>query len=99
MWVLWTNYRVFSDVIEDRYGTLDLNGTLTALRDHYNGYTDFWMKYSMIFRYWAPMYQYIVCPGTGEFVISIASKDVCAHKEEIPLHYFNMHNLLNASPP
>jgi hypothetical protein len=99
MWWKWTHYRALSDVIEDRYGTFDLNSTMTALRDEYNGNTDFLMRYSMIYPIWSPMCQYIACPGTGEFVISIASKDVMAHKEEIPIHYFNMNNLLNSSPP
>jgi hypothetical protein len=99
MWWMWTHYRALSDVIEDRYGTFDLNSTMTALRDEYNGKTDLFMLYSMIWPVWIPMFQYIACPGTGEFVISIASKDVMAHKEEIPIHYFNMFDLLEADQP
>jgi hypothetical protein len=99
MWVLWTHYRAFSNIIEARYGSFDLNSTMTALRDHYNGKTDFWMKYSMLFNYWSPMCQYIVCPETGEFVISIASMDTCAHEYSIPIHYFNLDDLLDSSPP
>jgi hypothetical protein len=98
IWVLWTHYRAFSNIIETRYGTFDLNTTMAAVRYHYNGNTDFRMKYCVIFKYWSPMFQYIACPETGEIVISIASKDVMAHKNSIPINYFDIDNLLNSPP-
>ena len=70
MFVLWIQYKALSNVIVDRYGNFDLNSTMTALRDHYNGFTDFWMFLAMKMNYWSPMFQYIACLGTGEFVIS-----------------------------
>jgi hypothetical protein len=92
----WIHYRALSNQIEKYYGTLDVNSTMAALREEYTGESDFWMKVALIFAYWC-LYQWVVCPETGEMVISFASSDTRASYE--PVHHFNIYELLEAEPP
>jgi len=92
----WIHYRALSLQIEKYYGTLDVNTTMAALREEYTGESDFWMSLALLFAYWC-LYQWVVCPETGDMVISFASSDTRACYE--PVHYFNIFDLMDAEPP
>jgi hypothetical protein len=98
MFISWTHYRALSEQIEKYYGTLDLNSTMMALRDEYTGKSDFvmWLGLTTLGLY-SPMAQFVVCPETGDMVISFASKDTKACYN--PVHYFNLFTLLAEEPP
>jgi hypothetical protein len=98
IWYTWTHYRALSDQVERYYGTLDVNSTMTALREEYTGKSNFIMYLTTkIIGLWQCLYQWVVCPETGEMVISFASPDTRACSE--PLHYFNIYELLEAEKP
>jgi hypothetical protein len=91
----WIHYRALSHQIEKYYGALDVNSSITALREEYMGVTDFWMFLSK--EGWQCLYQWVACPETGDMVISFASPEARACYE--PVHYFNLYKLLEAEPP
>jgi len=93
----WIHYRALSNQIEKYYGTLDVNNSMTALREEYKCETDFWMFLSKEFLQWQCLYQWVACPETGDMVISFASSDKRACYE--PVHYFNFFELMEADPP
>ena len=95
----WAHYKALSKVINKRYGTFNLNSTMAALREEYQGKTDFLMRLAMLFGGYIPVYQYVVCPSTGGLTISFASRDTMAHEDEIPIHYFDIYELINSTPP
>jgi hypothetical protein len=95
----WAHYKALSKLINERYGTFNLNNTMATLREEYQGKTDFLMKLAMLFGGYIPVYQYVVCPSTGDLKISIASRDTMAHEDVIPIHYFNIYELLDSTPP
>lgn len=97
MFIGWTHYKALSNDIEKYYGSLDLHGLMTLLREEYIGNTDFFMKYVSIRGYFQPLYQWVCCPETGEFLISFAENDTFAYYNEI--HEFNMFDLMNAESP
>ena len=98
MFVSWTHYRALSEQIEKYYGTLDLNSTMAALREEYTGESDFvmWFGQTTLGLY-QPMAQFVVCPETGDLVISFAGKDTRACDN--PIHYFNLFKLLAEEQP
>jgi hypothetical protein len=98
MFFPWIHYRALSEQIEKYYGTLDLNSTMKALREEYTGKSDFvmWLGITTLGIYKA-MAQFVVCPQTGDMVISFAGKDTRACSN--PVHYFNLFELLAEEPP
>jgi hypothetical protein len=92
----WIHYRALSNQMENYYGTLDVNSTMTALREEYTGESDFWMRLAIIFAYQC-LCQWVICPETGEMAISFASSDTRACYE--PVHYFNIFTLMEANSP
>jgi len=99
MFVGWTHYKALSKEIEKRYGYLDLNGTMSLLRDEYVGKTDFFMKIIRDFHYsfLQCLCQWVCCPGTGDIVISFARNNTLACYNQV--YYFNMFKLFNSEPP
>jgi hypothetical protein len=93
----WTHYRALSQQIEKYYGTLDVNSTMTALREEYSGKTNFlWYLATHLYGIGSCLYQWVVCPETGEMAISITRSDTWACYE--PVHYFNIYELMEAKP-
>jgi len=92
-------YRVLSEAIEDQWGNLTLNTSMSIIRDVYSGKTDaVWKRWQEIFGwYQGALRQWVICPETGDIVISFADADISAH--ENPVHYFNLYELLDAEPP
>lgn len=88
----WHHYRTFSKGIKKYHGSLDLDKTMDMVREVYSG------KTSLIFRYFQKrggkqdMHQWVANPTTGDFLISFATIDKCAH--ENPVHQFNFYDLL-----
>lgn len=88
----WQHYKTLSKEIKRNHGSLDLYKTMDMVRDVYSG------KRNLIFRYFQnrggkkDIHQWVANPKTGDFLISYASVDKCAH--ENPVHYFNFYELL-----
>ena len=88
----WQHYRAFSKAINKYHGSLDFDTTMDMVRDVYSG------KTTLIFRilqkkgYKTDLQQWVANPRTGDFSISFASPDTCAH--ENPVHYFNFYDLI-----
>jgi hypothetical protein len=97
MIIPWVHYRALSHQIERYYGTLDVNSTMTALREEYTGATDFGMLLATLIGSYQCLCQWVLCPETGEIAISFASSDTRACYE--PVHHFNFYELMEAEPP
>ncbi len=92
----WMHYNAISKGIEAEWGNLDLNKTMTVLRDIYNGKTDIRFFIMQVFGAYSTPYQWVMCPETGDFVLSFATRDKNAF--ENPVHYFNFYTLLEQIP-
>ncbi len=95
----WTHYKALSKEIEKRYGSLDLNETMSLLRDEYVGNTNFFMR---MFRAVNSngldcFCQWVCCPETGDMVISFARNNTLACYNQV--YYFNMFELFYSEPP
>ncbi|MCJ7570451.1 MAG: hypothetical protein MUO82_01030 [Candidatus Thermoplasmatota archaeon] len=91
----WTHYKALSEEIDQLWGNLDLNNSITLLRDVYNGKTD------IIFRYMRerlhrkePIHQWVATPKTGEMIVCFATKDKTGL--EASTHYANLFDLTNS---
>ena len=94
---VWSQYRALSKEFENQWGTLDLNGTMSLLRDVWVGKTDFLFFVMQKLGFYQAFHQWVACPETGDIVISFADVDKTAC--ENPVHYFNLYELLKAEPP
>jgi hypothetical protein len=99
LFIGWTHYKALSKEIEKRYGYLDLNGTMSLLRDEYVGNTDFFMKIIRDYNYsfLHCLCQWVCCPETGDIVISFARNNTLACYNQV--YYFNMFELFNSEQP
>lgn len=98
---VWRSYKVVSEGIEKIWGSMDLNNTMTMLRNCYSGKTDLLLhlivklaegtSYNRAWNMW------VACPETGDIVVCFASRDKIAFSN--PVHYFNFYELLNSTPP
>lgn len=94
----WIEYKALSKEIERQWGKLNLNSTMSMLRDLYLGKTRSLFSLSVkLFGVFPALFQWVACPETGDMVVSFASVDKGAC--ENPVHYFNMYKLLEAEPP
>jgi hypothetical protein len=93
------HYKVLSEEIENHLGNLDLNVSMSILRDCYSGKTNLrWNFFQNIFGWYREVtWQWVICPETGDFVISFADADNSAHENTI--HYFNFNDLVSSTPP
>ena len=90
----WLHYVAISKGIESEWGRLDLNKTMNVLRDIYLGKTDirFFILYIIVAK--ETPYQMVSCPQTGEFILSLATRDKNAYENTI--HNFNLFELLDS---
>ena len=95
--VIWNQYRALSEEIEKQWGTLNLNSTMTMLRDVYLGKTDFIFYVMQKLGSFKAFHQWVACPESGDIVVSFATRDKAAC--ENPVHYFNLYKLLESEPP
>jgi hypothetical protein len=99
MFIGWTHYKALSKEIEKRYGNLDLNETMSLLRDEYVGNTDIFMKITRDFNlgFLHCLCQWVCSPENGDIVISFARNNTLACYNQV--YYFNLFNLINSEPP
>lgn len=91
------HYVALSKGVQARYGALDLQTSMAVLRDVYAGKTDIRFFILQIFHWYSTPYQWVLCPETGEFLLSFASHTRNAF--ESPVHLFDMHEVFSAQPP
>jgi hypothetical protein len=95
--VVWSQYKAISEEIERQHGTLNLNSTITLMRYVYDGETDPVFNFMQIIGAYVSGHQWVAYPESGEMVISFSDGSTLAH--ETPIHYFNLFELLEATPP
>jgi len=88
----WLHYKAISKGIERQWGNLDLNTTMDVVRDIYLGKTSFRFSILQFFGAYTTPYQWVICPETGDFVISYATRDKNAFENNI--YFYNMYKLL-----
>ena len=94
----WRHYYALSNEIENHYGILDLHSTMSMFRDEYSGKTDFLMFIiNRVLGSYQSIFQFVACPENGDMVFSIANRDSLAY--ENPVHYVNLYNMLDKTPP
>jgi len=97
---VWRSYKVVSEGIEKNLGSMELNNTLTMLRNCYSGKTDFLLHLIVTLaegtsfnRAWN---QWVACPETGDLAVCFATRENISFNN--PVHYFNFYDLLNSTP-
>jgi len=99
---LWLQYKALSKGMKDKWGELDLNTTMQITRNVYD------FKYGLLWGYIGKKWDYhtqdiitgwqwVACPETGDFLLSMAHNDISAHK--MPTTLFNINDLMDAAPP
>jgi hypothetical protein len=94
----WSQYRALSNEFENHWGILDLNSTMSLLRDVYQGRTDFLFFLTQNWRSFKSLHQWVACPETGDILISFSDADNETAFENM-VHYFRMSELLEDEPP
>ena len=93
----WVHYEALSKGIQQKWGALNLTNAMAVLREVYLGKTD--PRFFLIQRVkpHTTIYQVVVCPVTGDILLSFAT----AHRSafENPVHSFNFFDLLDEPPP
>ena len=92
----WMHYVAISKGIQSEWSNLDLNNTMGILRNIYLGKTDIRFLILQILGVYSTPYQWVMCPKTGDFVLSFATRDKNAF--ENPVNYFNFYILLKSTP-
>ena len=95
---VWCKYKALSQEIEKQYAALDVNSTMSLLRDVYLGKTDFLFAITQILSSFKALHQWVACPQTGDIVISFADRDTDTACKN-PVYYLNFFDLLHAEPP
>jgi hypothetical protein len=95
---VWNHYRALSEEFETQWGTLDVNRTMSLLRDVYLGSTDLFFFIMQKFASFKALHQWVACPETGAFVISFADAATDTACENL-VHYFTWSELVEAEPP
>ncbi len=93
----WMHYVAISKGVESEWGNLNLDKTMDVLRNIYFGKTDIRFFIMQILGVYSTPYQWVMCPETGDFVLSFANRDKNAF--ENPVNYFNFYELLKSTPP
>jgi len=98
---VWRSYKVVSEGIKNNFGSMNLNSTMTMIRNCYSGKTDFLLRLIVTLaegtsfnRAWN---MWVACPDLGDLTVCFASRDSIAFNN--PVHYFNFYELLNATQP
>lgn len=92
----WRHYKALSREIEKKWGMIDLNESIIMARNLYQGEVDFVFSLMVKMKMYTTLHQWVVCPETGDLLISFADADRQAHETEV--HSFNLFNLLNEKP-
>lgn len=94
---VWSKYKALSKEFEKQWGTLDLNSTMSILREVYLGKTDLLFFVTQKLSSYKAMHQWVACPKTDDMVISFADAKNETACENL-VHYFKMSELLEAEP-
>jgi len=92
-------FKIGSDELNKKHGTLNLNNSIKLLRRVYNGNTNlfcFLLTRVIPILYVDTWDQKVFCPETGDIAISFAKNGKTAYRTSI--HYFNMYELFNSKP-
>ena len=90
---VWAKYRALSKEFENQWGTLDLNSSMSLVRNVYLGKTDFLFRLTQKLSPYKALHQWAACPETGEMIVCFADKNndtACKN----PVHYFKLSDLL-----
>lgn len=93
----WKHYVSISRGIEKYWGSIDLDTSMTILRDSYNGKYDLFFFIMQKMNTFSPMHQWVANPKTGDMLICFASRDIIASVN--PIHHFNLFELQESEPP
>jgi hypothetical protein len=95
--VIWRAYNVMSTDLQNQWGELTCNSSISLMQEGYRGDTDLLLKIIIFLaegtsftRAWN---QWTACYETGEYAVCFASHDKIAYYN--PIHYFNLQNLFN----
>ncbi len=92
------HYKVMSKAIGKNWGSLNLSNIMNMMRSVYQGKTS--ISYNImqktIGEYSKTWFQSVVCPETGELLISFSNGEKTAFLN--PIHHFNYYELINAVP-
>lgn len=94
----WMHYKALSKELEKNWGSLEVNNSINMLRDIYLGKTD--LRFYIVKRVtggYVALHQWVACPETGDIAMCFATIENDAY--ENPIHYFNLFDLLEATPP
>ena len=74
-------------------GKMELNQTMNLLQNIYQGKTDIRFKILQLYASYQSPYQWVICPETGDFVLSFATREKNAFNNKI--HYYNLYDLID----
>ena len=90
------HFTVLSKTFEKHWGELNLQNSMTLLRLFYRGLTDpmfFFLNNIYPQAYSKNWHQWVICPETGDILVSFSHDQRSAHKCSI--HHYNMYDLFN----
>lgn len=97
--VIWRAYKVVSNDLQDQWGYLTCNSSISLMQQSYRGDTDLLLKIIIFLaegtsftRAWN---QWTACYETGEYAVCFASHDDIAYFNQV--YYFDLEQLFNAS--
>ncbi len=98
MFAIWRNYKCMSKEIEKQWGILNLDNTMSMLRNVYNGKTDILLaimvRFGKGYGFLESWNQWVACPETGDIMISFANDEKYASRNLV--HHFNLFELLES---
>lgn len=94
---VWWFYKTISEAAEDRAGTLNLQSTINMIREVYKGNTNLLFFVLMKIGLVHSIHQWVGCPKTGDIAFAFADED--SYSFENPVHYLNLYELLDSTPP
>ena len=86
--IVWSQYKAISNEIVEQWGELDMNSTMSLLRDVYLGKTDFVFNVMQKIGVYISAHQWVACPASGNMAIAFADDDALAPSN--PINYFNL---------
>jgi len=92
----WRHYYALSNTLDNDRGNLDLNMSMNVLREVYNGTADPVFHVFVAIGAYCTLHQWVYCPQTGAFCLSLAQGTTNSWKE--PIHTFTLQELEDHTP-
>lgn len=92
----WRHYQALSKSLESAWGSIDQNRSMQILRGVYNGSVDPVFHLFVALHLYCTIHQWVVCPATGEILISFAHGSANAWSQ--PIHRFTLDELRSHIP-